>query len=187
METKKIKNFITPLHLICGNDYLRPAMEHVYFENGFAYATNAYGIIKSSLKLHYFGDDEISFMNGKFVHRSVFAEIFKYHIVSATESGFSCLKGGVKCDFYYSDFDGKFPNAEFIIKSTIEDEDEQIDSIGINSNLLLDLQKVFVEEDFQRAVKLIFKGKNKGILVLPNGEDLEDHKQIGVLMPVKLN
>lgn len=186
MRNKKIKNFRTPLHSICGNDDLRQALQYVYFENGFAYATDAYKIMKSALSLHDFTEEESRLMNGKFIHKSAFAKLFKYNHVTATETGFSCIKNDVKCDIYYSDFDGKYPNCENLLQNYIEKGSSEIKQIGINPKYLESLCKLFVK-DIVAANKFIFTGENKGIIVLDHESSLEDHKQIGILMPAQIS
>lgn len=186
MRNKKIKNFRTPLHSICSNDGLRQAIQHVYFENGFAYSTDAYKIMKSSLSLHNFTDEEVKLMNGKFLHKNAFAELFKYNMVTATETGFRCIKNDVKCDIYYSDFDGKYPNCETLLENYIKEGSKEVKQIAINPKYLDSLAKLFVY-DINVGRKLIFTGENKGIIILELGATLEKHNQIGILMPCQIN
>ncbi len=63
MVTKK--NFRTKISLVCSTDSLRPSLTHVYFDNGFAVATDAHILIKSPLKEHGFEREEIELLQGK--------------------------------------------------------------------------------------------------------------------------
>ena len=83
-------NFITPLHLACSKDDLRPVMQCIYFDaDGYAWSTDAYILIKHKV----LDSDIIDKENliGKMIHKDVFAKIIKYNTIQATNEGILCI------------------------------------------------------------------------------------------------
>lgn len=181
---KDRKNFRSRLDSMCASDDLRPALEHIYFEEGFAYATDAHVLIRSALALHDFTEEEVSHMNAKLIHKKAFAEIYKYESVYVGEEGFKCFKEGVECFVYFNKFDGKFPNAKAVIQGVLNRKPEPVSAMGMSLKIVERLKKGFVFE-YSQAVAMHFGGENKAIKVLAQGSNGED--QVGIIMPVTLN
>lgn len=177
----KIKNFRTKLSLVCSSDDLRPVLQNIYFNDGYAVATDCHVIVKQSLKEHAFTEDEIKIMNGKFIHKQVFNEIFRFDVVKVTEDGFNCIKKQVKVLISFSEVDGKYPISDKIFDNLKESLD--VDEIGMNGNLIKTINDVSLS--YMKTYKFKFFGKDKGIKVIAN--DLIDSAEQIILMPVKLN
>lgn len=182
MSKKFKKNFRTRLQFACGTDDLRPVMQHLYFKDGYVICTDAHILIKQSLKLHHFDEEEIKLMEDKKLHRDAFKQMYSYDIVKAEKDGFRCFKGIVETFFYYSKDDGKFLNVEPVIP---KGKFKAIDSIGLDLRLLETAKKVIVFNDWMTTVKLGFYAKNKAIVITPTFKGEED--QICIIMPVMID
>lgn len=83
-------NFITPLHLACSKDDLRPVLQCIYFDDdGYAWSTDAHILIKHKV----LDTDIIDKENliGKMIHKDIFAKIIKYNRIQATNDGILCF------------------------------------------------------------------------------------------------
>lgn len=164
------------LHIACSDDDYRIVMNHIYFDNGYAVASNGYVIIKAYLKeISSFTDEEIEMLNGKFLHRDAFKELIKYNDVEVDKDGFLVKTDlfSMKINFYSKD-DIKYPNYEKVISSLSK---EKIDFIGISLNRL----SLLTECINQDKVKLEFNGTENGIIVKFLSEKIIN--SIGLIMP----
>ena len=101
MSKKEKYNFLSPLHLACGEDDFRPAFGSVYFIDRFAYASNAHMIIKQSIDYHTVINPEN--LNGKTIHRDSFKQIMDFTYAIAEEGGIACKDDdGREAFFAYS-------------------------------------------------------------------------------------
>lgn len=133
-KRKKVirKNFVSRLHLIAGGDNFRPHLDHIWFKNGFVYATNAYCIIRQSLEFNGFTDAEIELMNGNAIHKKQFQQIIKHDRIAATADGIfadDTLYKWVKTEKDY-------PDAEAFIKKELAAEIDWVEKIGLKPNLI---------------------------------------------------
>lgn len=176
----KTKNFRTKLNLACSNDGLRTVLQYISFDDGYAVATDAHILVKQSLKEHGFTKDEITIMNGKFLHKDAFVEIFRYDYVSVDINGFTCIKGLVKCIIGFSEIDGKYPIYGKIFENLKE---EVLSDIGIDLNLLKKISQITIS--CSKKMKFTFHGTNKGILISPTGAD--SVSETILLMPIQIN
>lgn len=178
----KTKNFRKKISLACGTDELRPSMTHLYFKDGYVYATDAHILLKQSLKAHAFTDDEIEIMNGKFLHAAAFNEVYRYDSVTVSEQGFICRKGPVKTIVEFTDYDGSYPDADAVIPTGPL---VPIDSIGVNMAIIKKVEQLTLS--YVKNVKIHFRAKNKAIIFTPlDSDDLEPNAEIILVMPVMM-
>lgn len=172
-ETKN--TFISDLHLACSKDDLRPSMQCVHFKNGFAYATDAYVVIKQPL--HLSPVENMDILDGVAIHAESFKAIRKMRQVTATEEGFECIsKDGSKVFFEYS----KEESPDF--DAVLEPKGAQmIGEIGINPGLVGVLKKAMAGGD---KVKMTFQGQRAGILIEPIQSDYEG--EVAMIMPLDI-
>src|SRR5690606_15777727 len=178
------------LHLLCSNDDLRPLLNFLYFKDGYVYATNAHICIRQKLFLHEFSEEEAQIIDGCLLHKSTFAEILRYNIVTITENGFECLKGDVKATFHFiktSDNDlGQYPNVEAVLKEPIEsikNKDFMVKTIGMNLNYIDLINKAMIRDI--NSFQFYFSTQNRAILIKSSSEPIEN--QIALLMPTQVD
>lgn len=176
----KTKNFRKKVTLACGSDELRPIMEHIYFDEGNLVCTDAHILLIQSLEQHGFTEAEVEIMNGKFLHRASFDEIFRYDHVTVSEDGFTCRKNSVECLIKFSKSPGDYVNYKAVIPTG---ELGSIDEIGINLNLLARANKITLSP--LKGVKFRFRAKNKAIILNSVDEFDSKHETI-LIMPVML-
>jgi hypothetical protein len=82
------------LHLLCDKaDWIRPFKKHIYFKDGYAYASEGHIIIKAYLpEISSFNEDEIKIMDGKFLHADNYKLLIGYDTVRVTDAGFEVEK-----------------------------------------------------------------------------------------------
>lgn len=179
-----VKNFRSRLDKLCSNDDLRPALNNVYFKNGFAFATNAHLLIKSHLSLHDFTKEEIEILEGKMIHRKSFEKIYLHDVVKAEEDGFHCFSDGREVIFKYDDSGSKYPNADSLILDATTRKPVEINEIGISLRLLGILKQGFIEPDLPK--RFSFGNKNKSILLTNTDEDEKNRLEFAIVMPASL-
>jgi len=168
------------MHLCCGDDSLRPVMSYISFKNGFAYATDAWVMVKNALnEISDFTEDEIKAMDGKFVHKKTYALLLKENIFSVSESGFECYTDGEKKVIPFAVLEGRFPICDSVLPSG---EQVPIDRIGIDPTYLEILNKSLPGTI---GVSLNFFGELNGVLVRPLSR--ETSKCVGIIMPKVIN
>lgn len=168
-------NFAAPIQLACADDPLRPIMECVHFMNGFAYASNAYLLIKQSLE--YSQVQDIHLLEGKSIHRDSFKEILTYQTATATEDGIQCKDDNDREAFYYYAKVDKIPEFE---KTLSSHSCKGVDFIGMNPKHMAIVSKALIGAD--KAIRINFNGIDKGMLI----EVLDYENQVAFLMPVPL-
>lgn len=166
-------NFLeTALESVCSNDDLRPAMQCVYFKDGFVYATNAYIAIKQHLSLHNFGEEESRLLDGKLLHKDHLKLMKKCDHFEITSDGIKSTKGMLQMVHQF--FDGQFPDLEKVIP---EITDFALTKFSINSENLNILQKIMLHES-EPFVRIHFSSQNKPFLV---SSDIDVNKQVGLI------
>lgn len=178
----KTKNFKRKLSIACSNDDLRTSLQCVYFDEGYALATDAHIIVKQSLTEHDFTKEEIEILNGKFLHKDAFNKIYQYDQVEVTKEGFECISknNNIKALIYFTDIESKFPKWKPLFD---KGGAIKVDEIGLNGNLLKRVNDISLSRI--KTYKFQFFGKNKGIKITPN--DLTEYDECIILMPVMLN
>jgi len=178
----KTKNFRKKLSIACSNNDLRPVLQCIYFDEGFAVATDAHIIVKQSLREHGFNEVEIEIMNGKFLHKDAFNEVFRYDNVKVSEEGFNCIdkKNNVSALIRFSHIEGKYPNYKSLFET---DKQKEVDEIGLKGSLLKRINDISLS--CIKTYKFQFYGKNRGIKITPT--DLTELDECIILMPVMIN
>lgn len=172
----EIKNtFISDLHLACGNDKRRPAMQCIHFKDGFAYASDARVLIKQPLYFNPVENKDI--LDGVAIHAESFKAIRKMKQVTATEEGFECIsKDGSKVFFEYSK--EKSPDFEAVLKPKGA---QMMGEIGVNPGLIGVLKKAMAGGD---RVKMTFQGQRNAILIEPLSAEYEG--EVALIMPLDI-
>lgn len=173
----EIKNtFISDLHLACGNDKRRPAMQCIHFKDGFAYASDAHVLIKQPLYFNPVENKDI--LDGVAIHAESFKAIRKMKHVTATEDGFECIsKDGSKVFFQYSREIA--PDFEAVLKPKGA---QMVGEIGVNPGLIGVLKKAMAGGAY--GVKMTFQGQGAGILIEPIQSDYEG--EIALVAPMRV-
>lgn len=118
-------------------------MEYIYFQNGYAYATNAILLIKVELGSVFLelSDEDVQLLNGKCIHREYFANLLKEKSIEITQAGF-LINGST---IYFSKQQHMFgkttvpERCDEILNA--EQKQENCNTIGINSEELYLLGK----------------------------------------------
>lgn len=166
--------FISNLHLACGKDMLRPALQCVHFKNGYAYASNAYVLIKQPLSLSNIQESEN--LEGKAIHSSIFKEIRKMKHVTCTPDGFECrTKDNQKVFYQYLETNTP-PDFEAVIP---KDKPGGVAEIGIKPAFVALLGKAMAGGAC--GLKAIFRGERGAIIFEPIQQ--EYNGEIGLFMP----
>jgi len=168
------------MQFACANDELRPSLNYIYFNGGYAYATNAHILVKNYLKeCSTFSDDDIEKLNGKFLSPLDYADILKYDIVSVEPNGLRCKKNNRSVLFYFADVpELKFPNADALIERNISMKNEPVEKISINIKLLQQLNKSLYNSD-----KCELEFKSEGVVLFRSKDKFD--KGIGLIMVIK--
>lgn len=161
------RNFKSKLHLACANDPLRPALNHISFQDGKAVCTDSHILVAQDLHLHGFTLDERPHMEGKFLHRDTFKELLRAETIEATAEGFRCSLKGSEYVIKYTDVDFKFPNWQAVIPR----EKEALTEIGLAPTILAKLKELTLSENGN--VVFDFHGNNRAVLIHGVGLTLE--------------
>jgi hypothetical protein len=173
-------NFTTKLHNCCatGEDAkLRPVMSAVHFKDGYAYATNAYIMVKSSLEYHSVINPE--FLDGKAMHKDNFKEILKFESAECCDDGISCKNADGQVAFYEYFICDKAPNFDVVIPNS--NYFKEVGQIGLNPKHLSDCCSAMYSDS--GAFRLTFSGQIKAIRIDVIGYP----DQIGIVMPMALS
>ena len=138
------KKFTGKIYVACesGTESVRDAYHHVFFKNGYAYATDAHILarVRLSTITQGFDQDELSNLDGKSVHRDVFKQLLKYKHVDIKEDRIEAKFGHHTVSFSLLDEKVvKAPDFDSVIESELTEERTPIKNIGINSEYLNNL------------------------------------------------
>lgn len=175
-EKAKKYTFTTKLYECCANDELRPAMQCIYFEDGFAYAADGYIAIKQTLELHSILDKEM--LEGKAIHKDSYKAIMAFEIAKAYDDCIHCQStNGQAASFEYFKVENA-PNFKsyFAIRGQI-----QLGFIGINPELVARLAKAMYNPNDN--MRFQFTGIDKHIIIDCPGVDGQEAR----LMPKIIN
>src|ERR1700739_1160684 len=115
----KIKGteFLKPIHLACSNDDLRPVLSLIEIKDNIATATNAHIMIRVNLaKTTELTEDTLKILNGKYIHKNVWKEIWRCDKLEFTETNIICHKQDVKYTFDYSQPTMSFAKEEGLVQ-----------------------------------------------------------------------
>ena len=162
-------------------------MQHVYFNDGFAYATNAHILIKESLSVvHGFDEEQIKLLNGKFINKNSFKFLKGAVVYTIKENGIDAVyKNGVSLTIKFNDMTGfNYPDCSAVmdraIKSTQVKKKQDFD-LKLNPKLLNLLISCFNGSEEAIFLRKPFKS-NDAIVV----EFLEYYieNRVALIMPV---
>lgn len=167
--------------MVCSNDDLRPAMNGVYFKDGYLYATDAHVAIKQKLSLHDIDDEVAKHLDGQILHKQHLSLMRKCDFFETVPGGIKSKKGMVEMIHLFMK-DERYPDVEAVIP---KNGFVELIEIGLDANKLKKLQDVMLSfNGTAYSCRLKFKGLNRAIQVTT---DLPDADQIGLLMPVNIN
>lgn len=178
-EKNEKQTFNTKLHECCSTDKMRPVMNCIYFDCGFAYASNGHIAIKQSLEYQSVLNPE--YLDGKLLHRENYASVMKFDIAECGEDGIDCKStSGAAAFFEYYELkeNEKIPDYDAVIKTKYGLT--QLSFIGINPDYLLKLTKALYAP--LGNIRCQFTGLDKPIKVDVIGID----DQEAILMPYVL-
>ena len=101
--TRKNFNKQVQMHLACATDPFRPAMRHIWFRGGFAYATDTHILVRNRIEeISNLTGPEIDLLDGKAIHADVYREILKYNTITVTDDGIECTHANFKAFYYFA-------------------------------------------------------------------------------------
>lgn len=186
---KQKLTFRTRIDYACSTDSLRPAMCHIYCDNGFMVASNGYLIVKVPLSISSIDHEKAKeCLDGYFIHPVQYREIIKQDMLQF-EKGL--IKGtrnvdlcSVKTDFHLQPSGRGKDNLIFPDYQKIMDfKSGSINKIGLNLSKLDIINRVF-KGVLDMNFAMIFQARNKAIHIKPLEEEFEGVH--AMIMPVIL-
>lgn len=160
-DTKNNFNKKVQMHLACSKDELRPEMQCIFFNNGFAYATDMHILVRNRIsEISGLNESEIEALNGKFLHADFYKDMLKYDSIMIAEDGIECAKGNDKAFFYFSTFE-KYPNAEKVLQDALNKQTVPLPQFSFDMKLMQRLNKALYQSDRCTAT---FKGVGNPII-----------------------
>lgn len=154
-ETKNNFDKKVQMHLACAKDDLRPEMQCIFFNNGYAYATDTHILVRNRIaEISGLNESEIDALNGKFLHADFYKDMLKYDSIMIAEDGIECAKGNDKAFFYFSTFE-KYPDAEKVLQYALNKQTVPLPQFSFDMKLLQRLNKALYKSDSCTAT---FKG-----------------------------
>lgn len=132
--------FNTKMYEVCSTDKARPIMNCVFFDNGFAYATNGHAAIKQSLD--YQGVLNPENLDGKYLHRENYKAVMGFDYAACGDDGIECknVSGAIAYfEYYVPGIEETRPDIEAAINT--KHSLKQLSFIGINPDFLIKLTK----------------------------------------------
>jgi hypothetical protein len=174
--------FKTPIWRACDTIDIRPALQHAYIKDGFVHATNGYVLIKQSLKeVHGMDDQDVAFLEGKFIHRETLRELERYNVIFIRENGIEAVKGPVRTVFQYAGKPGKFPDFDSVIP--VAGCESKLKTIGMNPKYIELAAKCM--DTHPQGVKFTFYGDTNGIIL--TSEPYTREEQLAMVMPYQIS
>lgn len=177
-ESKNNFNKKVQMHLACikGDDF-RKELECIYFNNGFAYATDTHILVRNHIsEISGLNEAEIEALNGKFLHADFYKDMLKYDNIMIAEDGIECTKGNDKVFFYFSTFE-KYPSAEKVLQDALNKQTTPLPQVSFDMKLMQRLNKALYGSDSCTAT---FKGTGNPIVFDSMKEDVSS---VGLIMP----
>lgn len=173
-----MKQYLKPIHLACGDDELRPNIALIEINNNIATATDGSILVKVDLTMNNNSEltpEQLKTINGKFIHREVWKEIFKCDFLEFDDQYIICHKDSIKKLFEYSEANGAFFNTNTIVEELKFTGGEEKEYIAYSPKYIAIIHKIFQHEQMIFS----FSKKNKGTVVFP----FEESGMFAVLMP----
>ncbi len=184
MKNKNKNNFNNKvqMHLACiKGDKFGKEMECIYFKDGFAYASDGVILVKNRIsEISGLEGNEISALDGKFLHADFYKDMIKYDNIMIAEDGIECSKNGDKMFFYFSKFD-KYKNVDKILQNALNEKTIPLPQVSFDINLMQRLNKALFESEKCIAT---FKGTKKPIVF---SSIYDNVSSIGLIMPYYSN
>lgn len=148
-------------------DELRPAMECVYFKDGFLYCTDAHLCVRQNLDIHSAFDnkEQRHFYDGKMLHSSVFPIIAKADIIEWIEDKLIAEFGNKTVEILYKS-EPKYPDAEKLIQDVLALEKDSVNNIGVEHECVSKIGDIMTIH----TLAFTFTSKSSGIIVTSNDE-----------------
>ncbi len=182
------------LHKACCKDELRPALQHIFFKDGYAYASDAHIAVRAKVAdiTDNLDATSLDLLNGYAIHSDDFQKLLKYDSIIIEKEGVIRIEdGSFKISIALKRIVKEEPdpkNAKTEVRSIDFDsvickhgkEHVAVDAIGINTTLLNDLRAAM---GIGACVALTFTGK--GSVIEVSGIDAEDtfFDIKGIIMP----
>lgn len=185
------KNFKRKLHTLCSKNEAQEGLNYLKFYDGYVVCSNGHVLVKQSLKLHDFTQEEIEIMEQRIIHKDVFAELFRYDTVFVKcEEGFDtpyfeATKGKVVAKFALKTAKQEgvsIPNFEAIVPFE-NTELKPILGYGFNLNFLGLINKLTLNDE--AYVKFRFYGQSKACIA--TGLGLTWQEEIFLIHPVTVD
>ena len=173
------------LHLCCANDELRPVMNNIYFDNGYAVATDGHILACAYIEeISSLNPEDIEKLNGKLLNAASYKELLKYSDICITDTAIEAKKSiGIYGTMKVS-FDFTTDTTPLNYKSVLDDicvpknEKEQVPKVfttGFNVKSLKRITDAFGTElidlkytSRKGAIQVILRGgpwKSKAIIM----------------------
>lgn len=161
-ETKNNFNKKVQMHLACSkDDGMHPGTECVFFNNGYAYATDTHILVRNRIsEISGLDESEIAALDGKFLHADFYKDMLKYDSIMIAEDGIECSKGNDKAFFYFSTFE-KYPDAEKVLQDALNKQTVPLPQFSFDMKLMQRLNKALYQSDSCTAT---FKGVGNPIV-----------------------
>ena len=181
-------NITTPVHLLCGDDDLRPALQHVFFNQGYIVATNAHSLVAISMNDLGFSEEIAADLEGVLMHKDQFKQIVgskkSLSIVKDDEHLFICVNGGALHPTIKNGLkDIKYPEWDKVINLNIENGESSVNEIGMNYKLINNIGRALSPLSSHSQLCFLFNEKSMAIHIKLNDENI---KSMAVLMPVTI-
>jgi hypothetical protein len=172
------KKMLPAIHLACSDDDLRPSLQMVEIIDGIATATNAFVIARLNLGVYSNLDETtIKLLNGKLIHRDVWAELIGADIMTVDGDNIHMDKGGIRATFDIRT-DLKFPDHESIVSAVAKSLFDKKSFVAFNPKHIALAAKLFPSENLICR----FYENNDMMVFFPSG----DAKGFMGIMPMKI-
>lgn len=160
-ETKNNFDKKVQMHLACSKDDFRPETQCIFFNNGYAYATDTHILVRNRIsEISGLNESEIEALNGKFLHADFYKDMLKYDSIMIAEDGIECSRGNDKAFFYFSTFE-KYPDAEKVLQDALNKQTVPLPQFSFDMKLIQRLNKALYQSDSCTAT---FKGVNNPVI-----------------------
>lgn len=172
---------------ITENNDLRPAMSHIYFKDGYAFASDAHILARVPISelLGSVPEEEHIHLDGKLIHSVIYDQIVKYDKIEIKENGIRCTKLCLKENVFYEFKDQEglvYPDAQKLLTELFSKPEVPISKISFNYKLLKKLGDA-IRCELDHMI-LSFKDETSAIIVKPNNTN---SKAIGIIMPYMIS
>lgn len=199
METIEQRLFNTDYKLFSACDLNSACYDiyklYVYFQDGFAYASNGYILVRIPLRDLFTSDvpdEEIGYLNGRFIHASALRQAFCMRGLHILEDGsFQCEYKDSTLTLSTLTLDMetfvknkmKVPQFARIFEKADSSEGEQVSAVGISVKQLDKLASAMGINDKKKVVRMDFTVKDGVIFVRAQQKE---SNALGAIMPVAL-